>query len=218
MGRFAVGCRLIVAIVISFIPMNKLLNSRVKRHGSQLGQAGLLGMGIGLLWSGSAIAAETVTFKYNALEFRVSTPELRVFAETGEITSPLIRMAARQQPEIADKARLVLNQNVSLDGKVEKEISTTIIGSAILEQLDKLLDDANGQDNAEPLQEAILSAYADDQAVSLVEIIEEYPEADIVVNLSNLEQVYTEALAVIERVQPALGVLQDVLDILGADG
>ncbi|MGP1383103.1 MAG: alpha/beta hydrolase [Thainema sp.] len=196
--------------------MNKLLNSLVKRRAPRLGQAWALGMGIGLFWSGSAIAAETVTFRYNELEFGVSTPELRVFAETGEITSPLIRLASRQYPEIADKARLVLNQSVALEGKVEKEIGSTIIGSAVLEQLDKLLDDATGQDNTEPIQSAILAAYADDQVVSLVEIIEEYPEDNIVVNLSNLEQVYSEALAVIERVQPALGVLQDVLDILGA--
>ena len=197
--------------------MNKILNSQVERHTllHRLGQAWMLGMGISLLWSGSAIAAETVTFKYNELEFGVSTPELRVFAETGEITSPLIRMASRQYPEIADKARLVLNQSVALDGKVEKEIGSSIIGAAVLEQLDQLLDDATGQNNVEPIQAAILSAYEDDQMVSLVEIIEEYPTDDIIVNLSNLEQVYSEALAVIERVQPALGVLQDVLDILG---
>ena len=175
----------------------------------------MLGIGVSVLWSGSAIAAETVTFKYNELEFGVSTPELRVFAETGEITSPLIRLASSQHPEIADKARLVLTQDVALEGKVEKEISSTIIGSAVLEQLDKLLDDASGQDNTEPIQSAILAAYADDQTVSLVEIIEEYPAEDIVINLSNLEQVYSETLTLIERVRPALGVLQDVLDVLG---
>lgn len=197
--------------------MNKILNSRVERRAPlhRWGQTWMLGIGVSVLWSGSAIAAETVTFKYNDLEFGVSTPELRVFAETGEITSPLIRLASRQYPEIADKARLVLTQDVALEGKVEKEISSTIIGSAVLEQLDKLLDDASGEDNTEPIQSAILAAYADDQTVSLVEIIEEYPADDIVVNLSNLEQVYSETLTLIERVRPALGVLQDVLDVLG---
>jgi hypothetical protein len=180
----------------------------------------LLGFGASVAWGSvgtSAIAADTVTLKYNQLEFTITTPELRVFATTGEIASPLLRGATQGYPAAVERARLILSEDVALEGKVEKEIGSSIIGAAVLEQLDQVIDDASGQDNVAPIQAAVLSAYGDDGRVSILEVIEEYPESNIVVNVSNVEQAYTEVVRVIEQVEPVLSRINDILDRLGID-
>jgi hypothetical protein len=84
-------------------------------------------------------------------------------------------------------------------------------GQFLLIQLDKLLGTTFRQENLEPLRSALVAAYGDDNRLSVLELIEEYPESEIRIDLRNLEKVYNDVSDFITRIQPLVAVTKELL-------
>jgi hypothetical protein len=185
-------------------------------HLKRWGQVALLSVGAGLLcWGPRAQAAENITLKYNDFERTFDLAELQSFARTGRVSSVELRLFTQMYPQASTLLQTALSQEIAIDAKAEKEIGSNIIGEFVLLQLNKFLRDPARQDNLPQLQSAVVAAYADDGRVSLLEVVERYPESEIQVDLNQVEQAYVELGSFVEQVQPVLDALNNLFRLLG---
>ena len=69
----------------------------------------------------------------------------------------------------------------------------------------------------EPLRTALVTSYRNNQRISLLEMMGNYPEPEVVVQLPRVERAYNRVSAFVERVQPAVETIKQYLQSLVCD-
>jgi hypothetical protein len=144
------------------------------------------------LWGVSAIL---VTFPVDAAEkvviisgiFRESIPveELEAFAQTGEISPALRDMfnASNQDPE---KTRTALTHEVPVNLIVLDKALNSWPGERFLDELSKVIHTRSDQANRQALRGAIILSASEDNQISMLEIIQNYPSPEVQVEADRL--------------------------------
>lgn len=185
-------------------------NSKQVFHGTLVG---------GLLLASSAIvleaqAAEQITLSYQGSEVDVTRSELDSFTETGELPDSIQNLLGTEV-EVPTTIRTLLNREIKIPNFIE-EFLESATGEFVLGQLDDTISDASGRTERDlfDLKTAFKNA-AKDQELSFMEIVRQYPQKNVRVNLTNLESTYNRVSNFVERVQPALevakGFLSDII-------
>ena len=120
-----------------------------------------------------AIASEHAIIKYKIVRESVSVRELSTFAETGELSSSLknyLRMA-RQNPKLV---RTALNFETKVDIVFLDRLLNSPIGDIILDRVSQVIQTPSNQTNRAALRAALILS-AQDNSISLMEAIENYP-------------------------------------------
>ncbi|WP_181314405.1 alpha/beta hydrolase [Phormidesmis priestleyi] len=179
-------------------PMKRL--SGIKLLSSSL----LLAVGASVAFSTSASAIETVTLVFN--ESRVSVPfsDFQNFVKTGETQRTNLQEFFAKIPNTSQATRTVLTREIAITRPFSERNFNNPIADFVLLQLNNVLTSSTVPDNLEPLRTALVASHKDDQRISMLEVIGNYPVNEVVVQLPRVERAYNRVSAFIERVQPAL--------------
>ncbi|MEK0179864.1 MAG: alpha/beta hydrolase [Oscillatoriales cyanobacterium] len=165
-----------------------------------LGLALLLGTSAVLLSSGKALALETVTVKYGAIDVTLPLADLQSFTQTGKPSPQLqsVLSLAKQTPE---SVREILTREVALDSQLVTRLANSYFGEIVLKQLGEVAyAPATRAQSAPALRDALVGASKDGK-ISLIEVMQNYTP-------SALEVDGNQAMAVYQRVMKDMQDLQ----------
>jgi Alpha/beta hydrolase of unknown function (DUF1400) len=128
--------------------------------------------------SASANAAEQVVVKYKIFRASIPVDELTTFAKTGEASSGLkfyIR-ASRQDP---DDVRRVLSQEADVNVVTLDRALNNPAGELLLDQISLAVHTPSNTANREAIRSALVLSASQDNKMSLIEVIQNYPTSEV---------------------------------------
>jgi hypothetical protein len=138
------------------------------------------GMAISLTPS-QASGSEKVIFTYGALTQSIPIEELQDFAHTGKVTPALDTFLkhSKQNPFVI---RWILKQEFPANNKIISDLLNTAPGEYILSQTENVMSSKTEIANVTALRGALIASASDNNLVSLLELLENYPTQDVYVN------------------------------------
>ncbi len=157
-----------------------------------------LGISAGILCvNAKAIAAESVTMTYNSDQVTVSLNEIHHFATTGKLT-PQLQSFFHTTGKVPPQWSQLLTTEIKIPAFIERFIESPR-GRYVLHQVEQMVNSSNSQ-GLKDLDTAIIAAMAD-QKISIFEVLRDYPQRSIIVNLNIVEQDYNEVKQVVEALE-----------------
>lgn len=177
-----------------------------------------IGTGLATLaMGGNAIAADQITLRYEGTVRTVPVENFSIFAETGEAVDPDVEEFFAEFPLLRDIVQEVLTAEIIIPPSVGDRLRSSSVGQFILLQLNKLLTTPTSDDELDNLRTALVASYESDNRFSLLEIINAYPQSEVVLELDSLRPIYDDVKVFVERIQPALEVAREFLQDLICD-
>ncbi|KAM3115076.1 alpha/beta hydrolase [Phormidesmis sp. 146-33] len=164
-------------------------------------QAIVLAIGVTILNNtAEAIAAERVTLKYKIFRESISVPQLTTFAKTGEISQSLrfYLNATRQNPE---DVRRVLNRPIDVNVVTLDRTLNSRVGELLLDQIGQAIHPPVEEVNRQALRSALVLSAQSDNQISLIEVLQNYPTAEVEVEGERLVQAYRQLSALNGRLR-----------------
>lgn len=163
-----------------------------------------------------AAAAEQLYFTYGPLGRSIAIADLQTFAETGETTSQLrwYLNFANLEPDVF---RRVLTQEVTLSLDTIDTITHTLPGEFVLFEAGQIVHTKYRQANIQALRGAFLVSVSEDNKISLLEFLENYPTPGVYVDGVVLARVARDVNNVIDRLEPTIAVIQELLSSFVCD-
>jgi hypothetical protein len=172
----------------------------------------LLGAGTLLLClPNRARAAELVTLKYNNTEATVRLSDINRFAETGQLPEQLQQFFDTTQ-QVPDRISSLLQEHIQVPQFVIEFLATPR-GEFVLYELNKVVQ---GRTGLTALRNAV-SLSLEDEQISVLELLKNYPEREITVDVKQLEPIYNDVTAFVDRVLPAVEIAKEFLQDLTCD-
>ena len=145
---------------------------------------GSIWLGIGLITVMDipvAVAAEEVIFYYGVASQSVSVKELENFALVGEKSPSLEFLFAfsRQNPQLA---RHFLNQEFPIEAIWLANLLNSTPGTFVLKETGKIVHPKSKSANVQALRGALIQSASDDNRVSLLEFLQNYPTRQVYVD------------------------------------
>ncbi|GAB4368298.1 MAG: hypothetical protein Kow00121_07330 [Elainellaceae cyanobacterium] len=182
--------------------------SRVVRLGACL----LLGAGISLLFLTNRVhAAETVLLQYRDLRLPVPLEDLQAFA-ADQHTSPELQQFLQETDQNPTEVRQWLTTNITY-----RSVTQLVSPEFLLIQINKTLGDPLGREDIEPLRASFRETLKDNNAFSVLEILEKYPRSSVRLEMSRLGHVYSDVSLLVTRIQPVLQIAKELLPELVCD-
>ncbi len=150
--------------------------------------------------SPKAIAAERVILKYKVFRESISVADLTNFAQTGEISSSLrfYLNAAKQNPE---DVRRVLTKPVDVNLVTLDRTLNGRVGDLLLDQIGQAIHPPVEQVNRQALRAALVLSARSDNQISLIEVLQNYPTAEVEVEGDRLVRTYRQISALNGRLR-----------------
>ena len=128
-----------------------------------------------------AIASEKIIFKYGSATQSVSLEELQEFVATGETSASLDTLFrhGKQNPSVI---RSIVRQQFAADSKIVYDLLNTAPGEFVLSQTGNVVGTKSERANVKALRGALIKSSSDDNLVSLVELLENYPTKEVYVD------------------------------------
>ena len=135
-----------------------------------------------------AFAAEEIIFTYGGVTESVSLEELRNFAEKGEISPSLnfLLNSSQQNPLVM---RSILKQEFPANTKLIYELFNTAPGEYLLSQTSNVVGSKSERADVAALRGALIASASNDNEVSLIELLENYPAQQVYINGKTLIKV-----------------------------
>lgn len=156
-----------------------------------------------ILYTNNAIAAERVTLTYGIFRPSVSVDELTNLAKTGEV-SPELNFYLNQANQNPETVRRILKQEVNATPVVLDRVLNNRIGEFLLDRIGQSVSTPSGQANRQALRSAIVLSANNGNKVSLIEIIQNYPTSEVVVDAERLSETYNQLYILAESLQRVL--------------
>ncbi len=157
-----------------------------------------------LFSSSSAIAAERVVLKYRVFRQSLEVEELTNFAETGDLSSSLrVNFAlARQNPQLL---RQFLTTPVKVNPVLLDRVLNNPAGNLILDEISQTIHTRSRRADRQALRSALILSANRDHSLSLIEVLQNYPTADVQIEGDRLEDTYRLLLRLQGFIQEELG-------------
>ena len=150
----------------------------------------LLGLGTSLLcFSNSAIAAESILLTYDNEKLNIPISELQSFAKTGDLTPQMESFfnTTKQVPTVWSN---LITDEVKVPQFIESFLESPR-GRFILHRIETVVFHLNEKSEKE-IDTALIDSMEDDDRISIIELVEKYPESTVTINLNGLETDYQE--------------------------
>ena len=127
------------------------------------------------------LAAEKIIFTYGAVTQSVSFTELQAFVETGETTPSVdsVLSHAKQNPFVM---RWILQQEFPAETVMISDLLNTLPGEYVLSQTGRVVGSKTERANVRALRGALIASASDNNLVSLIELLENYPTKEVYLN------------------------------------
>jgi hypothetical protein len=197
-------------------PSQVLLNKRWSVIGLPASSL-LLAVSTSIACAPSASAIETITLVFN--ESRVSVPfsDFETFVKTGEAQRENLQKFLARVPNTSQAVRTVMTREIAITRPFTEQNFKNLFMNFLLVQLSTILGSSAASEDLSPLRTAVVASYRNDQRISLLEVMENYPATEIVVQFPRLERAYNRVSALVERVRPGVETAQQFLQDLLCD-
>ena len=147
-----------------------------------------------------AIAAEKIVLTYGPISMRVPITELEDLAETGEPSGQLQELLklANQEPE---SVQTTLTDPVSVNLTVLDLALNSLPGEWALDQIGEIIHPASGEGSRQALRSALIAAAADDDEITLLEVMQAYPTPELMVRGDRLLETYNQLYDILEPLE-----------------
>lgn len=177
-------------------------------------------LGIGAIAAASMLAivpqanaSEEIVFRYGILRQRLSVVELTKFAQTGE-KSPVLERYLQRTNSNPEEVRQVLNQPVEISQSTLDKGLNNSVANLLLDELGKMIQTPNDEGNREALRTALISSTAQDNKLTVLEVIQNYPTDEIHLDVKRAIRTYNQVSKYQKPVQNVLekaGPLREIL-------
>ncbi|MBE9185681.1 alpha/beta hydrolase [Microcoleus sp. LEGE 07076] len=168
------------------------------------------GAGI-LFYSSAATAAEKVVLKYSALRMTLPVSELEIFAETGKM-SPGLEMLLGKAKKDPEAVRRSLTRPVKVSQRFLDGTLNSKIGEIILDEVGQVIRTPSGKANREALISALVLSATNDNEITMLEAVKNYPAPEVYVEGERLVEAYGKLVALSEQFGGVSERLQDILN------
>ncbi|MDJ0635369.1 MAG: alpha/beta hydrolase [Xenococcaceae cyanobacterium MO_188.B29] len=179
-------------------------------------QALLLGTTSLLLINTSAKATDIVDIKYKDTELSIKTKELKKFSQTGEIP-PHLQQFFDDTEQVPDFLSGLLAKEIYLSRSLVNDVLDSTTGQFFLLKLNQTINTSSSTEDLEDLKKTIIKAYNNDRELSVLELLDKYPQRRLKVDLTNLEGTYNDASNFTERILPAWEIAKSFLEDVVCD-
>lgn len=159
-----------------------------------------------------ARAAETIVMRYGPIQRSLPVSDLRNLADTGKTTRQLRQYLklAKQSP---DSLRTRLTQPVNISVVALDSRLNSIAGELLLDEAGKYIHPPGEKSSPQALRSALVLSAADDNQITLIESLENYPTQAVEIDVDKSVALYRR----IDRVmngssQPSVAPLVDFLN------
>lgn len=157
----------------------------------------------GLTFAPAAKAADRVVLKYGVLERSIAVSDLENFAETGDMTRAL-RRYIRISGERPDRVRQTLTREFTVSPRLLDRLLNNPIGETALNQLAGAIYPPSGSDDPAALRSALVLSASNDDRISILEVVRNYPTPQVYVDGERLVEAYGQIQALRDRLGPIL--------------
>ena len=175
-----------------------------------LGQVGLAGLGLSLGFSVAtpkAIAADQVVIHYHLFERSLSVEELAMFAETGELSNRLEHYVEQtgKDPETLQTA---LTRTIPMRATLLDLTLNTFLGELLLDEVGQLIRTPSDTANREALRSTLVLSASDDDTISVIELVQNYPTSEVHLEGDRIVDTYYEVSLWSDRAQELFEVFE----------
>jgi Alpha/beta hydrolase of unknown function (DUF1400) len=139
----------------------------------------------------AALAAENVVLRYGIFERSVSVADLTTFAETGKRSRDL-RAYIRASKQDPAKIRQTLTDKVDVNVTTVDRILNSPVGDVALNQLSQYIYTSSRTADKEALRAAIVLSASEDNNISIMEIVQNYPTQEMYLDGERLSETYAQ--------------------------
>ncbi len=166
-----------------------------------------------LLSGGRAIAADEVLLKYGPIRQSVSLQDLQTLANTGEQSSTLRTLFGQTNTD-PEEVRGILNEEVNVNVRFIDRVLNSQIGELLLSQIAKVINTGVGTADIQALRSAFILSAQDDNRLTLLEILENFPGSRIEVEGNEIASVVEDVVLVGERLEGVVNFVGNLLEDL----
>ncbi|MEG4035016.1 alpha/beta hydrolase [Microcoleus sp. w1-18aA5] len=171
-----------------------------------------LAAGAGIVfYSNAAAAAEKVVLKYSAIRMTLPVSELEFFAETGQM-SPALEMLLGKAKKDPEAVRNSLTRPVKVSQSFLGRTLNSKVGEIILDEVGQVIRTPSGNANREALRSALVLSATNDNEITLLEAMKNYPTPEVYVEGDRLVEAYGKLVALSEQLGGVSERLQDILN------
>jgi hypothetical protein len=143
-------------------------------------------LGVGTLTYGqSVIAAQSIVFRYGIFGESLSVQELTEFVRTGT-PSPHVRSFLRLANQRPEAVRGILSQQIPVNVNTLDRLLDSPLGNVTLTRLSQTFQTPANVANRQALRGALIVSASRDNRLSLIEVLQNYPTTDLVVDATQL--------------------------------
>lgn len=162
-------------------------------------------------------AANEIVFRYGILRQRLSVEELVRFAQTGD-QSPVLERYLKRVNSNPDEIRQALNQTVDVSqSTLDKGLNNTL-GNLLLDELGRMIQTPDDQGNQEALKTALIRSAANDNQLTILEVLQNYPADEIHLDVMRAVKTYNRLAKYQQPVQNILQKVGPIRQILKEQG
>lgn len=158
-----------------------------------------------------SFAADRLVFRYGALQRSISIEDLRTLADTGRVTPQLRWYVNIANVEPADFQR-ALTQEANVNQQLIDRVTYSLPGEFALSQIGNTIHTRSRQANIQALRAALLLSTREDNRLSLIEFLEQYPTPEVHVDGRSLTTFVRDVNRVRDRVQPIVTAIETFLE------
>ena len=146
------------------------------------------------------VAAEKVIFTYGLVSQSVSIEELEAFAATGEVSRSLrfLLNFSGQNPYLV---RWLLTQEFPTNTVIMSRLLNTLMGEYALSQSSNVVHSRSQRGDIHAIRGALITSSSDDQRVSLLELLRNYPTKQVYVDGKSLTNIGRKATETLENLE-----------------
>ena len=168
------------------------------------------GAGI-VFYSSAAVGAEKVVLKYSVIRMTLPVSELEIFAQTGKM-SPGLEMLLGKAKKDPESVRRYLTRPVKVNQRFLDRTLNSKVGEVILDEVGQVIRTPSGNANREALRSALVLSATNDNEITLLETMKNYPTPEVYVEGDRLVEAYGKLVALSEQLGGASERLQDILN------
>jgi hypothetical protein len=132
------------------------------------------------------VAAEKITFKYGIFSEVITTNQLEEFVLTGDLETPLGNFL-KQNAALNFALQRYLKQQIPVSITVLDKYLNSIIGEFLLDRIGQVIQMPAGDAHKKAIRSALILSSQDNQ-LSILEVIKNYPDEQVIVDGENLEK------------------------------
>ncbi|GAP98979.1 hypothetical protein NIES2104_55360 [Leptolyngbya sp. NIES-2104] len=161
-------------------------------------------LAMSLALSSRASAIDTVTLVFNESRTSVPFSDFRRFVETGETQRTTLQSFFARIPNTSQAIRSTLTREIAIPRPLSERNFNNTIADFMLFQLSNALGSITVPDSLQPLRSALITSYRNNQSISILEVMSNYPINEMTVQLPRVERAYNRVNALAQRIPPAL--------------